>query len=358
MNPSRCSLHLPSHVASSRFLRRPAVGAAAALALALLLSTQPAGGADREIESPQPARRTGTVRYEVPSRGEDQVAARFRLPAHEFHYEREAFPEVSQRIAIDQVRFPSPVQTTVTANNTVHCEFFYPRKEGKVPAVVVLHILGGDFDLARLFANNLAQHGVAALFLKMPYYGPRRDPQSTRRMISQDPRETVEGLTQAVLDIRQAIAWLAAQPNVDASQLGVFGISLGGITGALAATAEPRIQNICLLLAGGDLPRIAWESKELAKLRDTWLAEGRSRDEFITLMSEVDPARYGANVRGRRILMLNARDDEVVPRVCTEALWESFGRPELVWYTGGHYSVARHVFTALHRTGQFFSTAE
>ncbi len=352
MNPLRYSLPLPSHVAPSRFPRRPGVRATTVLALVLLLANQPASGADRETEPPQLPRRSGTVRYEVPSRGEDQVAARFRLPAHEFHYEQEAFPEVSQRIAIAQVRFPSPVQTSVTANNTVHCEFFYPRKEGKVPAVVVLHILGGDFDLARLFANNLAQHGVAALFLKMPYYGPRRDPQSTRRMISQDPRETVEGLTQAVLDIRQAVAWL------DASQLGVFGISLGGITGALAATAEPRIQNICLLLAGGDLPRIAWESKELAKLRDTWLAEGRSRDEFITLMSEVDPARYGANVRGRRILLLNARDDEVVPRACTEALWESFGRPELVWYTGGHYSVARHVFTALHRTGQFFSTAE
>lgn len=301
--------------------------------------------------------RSGTVQYRPPTQGETRVQERFRLAAHEFTFEQEPLPEVSQRIGVTHVRFPSPVVSPVAANNTVHCELFYPKKEGKVPGVVVLHILGGDFELARLFANNLAQNGVAALFLKMPYYGPRRDPNSPRRMISADPRETVEGMTQAVLDIRQAIAWLGAQPNIDPEQLGLFGISLGGITGALAATAEPRIQNVCLLLAGGDLGKIAWESKELEKIRKAWLAQGGSRDEFFAFMQTVDPVRYGANMRGRRILMLNARDDEVVPKACTEALWESFGRPEIEWYTGGHYSVGRHLFTALHRTSKFFANA-
>ena len=126
---------------------------------------------------------------------------------------------------------------TQPANNTVHCEFFRPLAPGKHPGVVVLHILGGDFDLSRLFCRSLASRNVAALFVKMPHYGPRREPGSTARMVSLDPRETVRGMTQAVLDVRRAAAWLGAQESVDPEQLGIMGISLGGITSALAATA-------------------------------------------------------------------------------------------------------------------------
>lgn len=310
------------------------------------------GAAEASFSPTPPA--AGVVAYRPAERGEELVLPRFRLASHEFHFESTPLPEVSTRIGMSEVRFPSPVKTESAANNTVHCEFFYPKRPGKCPAVIVLHILGGDFDLARLFANNFAQHGVAALFLKMPYYGPRRDPGSTRRMISSNPDETVEGMTQAVLDIRHATAWLAAQSNVDEERLGIFGISLGGITGALAASAEPRLNNVCLMLAGGDLGRIAWESKELERLRLQWLTQGHSREEFLERLRVIDPVRYGANLQGRRILMLNARNDEVIPKSCTVSLWESVGKPPIEWYTGGHYSVVRHLFTALHRTSQFF----
>ena len=94
---------------------------------------------------------------------------------------------------------------------------------------------------------------MAALFVKMPYYGERRQPGSSARMVSTNPEETVRGMTQAVKDIRYAAAWLSAQEEVDSSAIGVFGISLGGITASLAATAEPRFTKICPVLAGGDL---------------------------------------------------------------------------------------------------------
>jgi dienelactone hydrolase len=219
----------------------------------------------------------------------------------------------------------------------------------------VLHILGGDFPLARLFCNTLAQHGVHALFLKMPYYGPRRDPDSPRRMVSPDPRETVAGMTQAVLDIRRGSAWLEAQPEIDPDRLGIFGISLGGITAALAMAAEPRLQNVCLMLAGGDIGRAILDSPETQPIRERWLAQGGTRDEFLEIFRAVDPVTYAAAARGKRILMLNARDDEVIPRACTESLWKALGQPEIQWYPGGHYSVVRHLFSALLRAGRFFA---
>lgn len=255
---------------------------------------------------------------------------------------------------MSEVTFPSPVTTTEPSNNTVHCEYFRPRSGEKMPGVIVLHILGGDFPLARLFCYSLARRNVAALFLKMPYYGPRRDPNSARRMISKDPLETVAGMTQAVLDIRHGTAWLASRVEIDAERLGVFGISLGGITGALAATAEPRLKNVCLVLAGGDIGQIVWESPELEEIRNYWVQRGGTREEFLSAMKSIDPVSYAAGMRGRRVLMLNAKDDEVIRKPCTMSLWKAFGEPEIVWYDGGHYSAAWYIVDTLDRVPRFF----
>ncbi len=252
------------------------------------------------------------------------------------------------------VTFPSPVVTPHPNNNTVHCEYFCPTSGGKHPGVIVLHILGGDFDLARLFCRALASDGTAALFLKMPYYGERQQPGSAARMISLDPEETVRGMTQAVLDIRRAAAWLAAREEVEPTQLGIMGISLGGITAALATSLEPRLSKACLILSGGDIGEVAWTSRELEPLRKAWTAKGGTRESLVEALRPVDPVTYARPSSGRTILMLNASRDEVVPPECTRSLWRAFGEPEIIWWDAGHYSAVRYIFEGLGNTVRFF----
>ena len=330
---------------------RPTVSIAIFIALLIgrVPSVRSQDGADpkaRPIE--------GVVRFD-PTDEETLVAEPFRLDRHEFLFHEQPLGEISKTVVFSRVTFPSPVTTPHEANNTVHCEYFRPLTDEKVPGVVVLHILGGDFALSRLFCNSLAHHGTAALFLKMPYYGPRRQANVSRRMISRDPRQTVEGMTQAILDIRRAAAWLESRDEVDDEQLGVFGISLGGITAALALTAEPRFDNGCFMLAGGDFGQIAWESPEMKGVREHWTAAGGTRASLAELLARVDPVTYADRAKGRRILMLNATDDEVIPKACTLSLWESFGRPEIDWYSGTHYTVALHLLTGLARVSRFFA---
>lgn len=300
-----------------------------------------------------PPPESGQVRFQ-PTEKEQDVPKRFRLEPHIFSFEQRFVPTASRTMYISEVTFPSPVETPYACNNTVHCEYFQPRAGGGHPGVVVLHILGGDFELARTFSRHLAQHGVGALFLIMPYYGPRRPPEANVRMISDDPRQTVAGMTQAVLDIRRAAAWLAAREEIDAEQLGIFGISLGGITASLAAAAEPRFTKVCPMLAGGDIAQISWDHPQLTRVRDKWLAEGGTRETFFSLLAEVDPVTYADRVRGRKILMLNATHDEIIPRSCTEALWRALGKPELVWYEAGHISASRYLFDGMARVAKFF----
>ena len=299
--------------------------------------------------------RTGRVHFRPPDRA-SSVPEPFRLAAHTFSCEQQPLGAVSDKVSLYRITFPSPVETSYAANNTVHCEYFQPTGEGKMPAVVVLHILGGDFPLSRLFCSALSHHGVAALFLKMPYYGPRRDSSVSRRMISPNPQHTVEGMTQAILDIRRATALLAERAEINAQQLGVFGISLGGITAGLAAGAEPRLQSVCMVLAGGDIAKIVWDSPRLVRLRREQTQAGVSRGQFYELLAQVDPVRYAENVHGRGILMLNAKDDEVIPRSCTESLWLALNKPEIVWYEGGHYSASRNLFDVLSRVTRFFTS--
>lgn len=296
----------------------------------------------------------GTVTYEPPA-DETGVPERFQLARRTFKYQERPVDVATDWLRQSLITFPSPVKTPHERNNTVHCEYFRPTDIDKAPGVIVLHILGGDFALSQLVCVSLAREGVASLFVKMPYYGPRRQPGVARRMISKDPHETVAGMTQAVLDIRLATAWLASRDEVDEQKLGIFGISLGGITGGLVATAEPRLKNVCLVLAGGDVGRIGWESPELKETRESWERQGKTREEYFKLVKTIDPVSYGANVRGRRILMINATDDEVIPKACTQSLWQSFGKPEIQWYSGGHYSIVRHLPVVLTQSTKFFS---
>jgi dienelactone hydrolase len=311
------------------------------------------------IAAEQLAPRHGEVNFQAAA-SEASLPERFRLNSHRFEFSQVPVSSVARNMRLSKVTFPSPVVTPHENNNTVHCEYFCPLSadgnvvDEPVPGVIVLHILGGDFDLARLFCRTLASKGVAALFLKMPYYGERRQPGTPVRMVSIDPEETVRGMTQAVLDVRQAAAWLGAQEEVDPRQLGIMGISLGGITSALACSVEPRFHKACLILAGGDMGEVAWTSQELAPLRKHWIDSGGTKDELFALFKAVDPIEYAKPVPGRKILMLNARNDEVVPPACTEALWRAFGEPRIIWWNAGHYSAARYLFDGLAEAVKFF----
>ena len=123
----------------------------------------------------------------------------------------------TRRYTVSKLRFPSLIETPDVENNVVHAEYFAPVGFGpKRPGVIVLHILGADFPLSRYMAARMADRGIAALFVKLPYYGERRPPgrgAASRRFLSTDIERTVTSMRQAVVDVRRAACWLAASPR-------------------------------------------------------------------------------------------------------------------------------------------------
>ena len=236
----------------------------------------------------------GTEKGEIafrPGPLEARVPERFRLAAAVFSYE--LTPVLSTRnYAVSTLRFPSPVETADPENNVVHAEYLRRAAGRKGPGVIVLHILGADFPLSRYMAARLADRGVAALFVKLPYYGERRPPDrplSTRRFLSSDVERTVTAMRQGVCDVRRAAGWLAARPEIDAGRLGVTGVSLGGIVSAVAAAVDPTINHGAFLLAGGDVSSILWGMPEGAAFRAAWVESGRTPAELKALTEPFDP---------------------------------------------------------------------
>lgn len=296
---------------------------------------------------------SGEVEFR-PTEAEARVPERFRLEEARFEYRMRVIRE-TEGYRVWAVRFPSPVEAPEPEVNTVYAEYFAPRRGGKPgPAVVVLHILGGDFALSRYMAARLADRGVGALFLELPYYGERQP--GRKEFLSSDIERSMGAMRQGVCDVRRAVAWLGSRAEVDEQRIGVTGISLGGIVSSVAASVEPRISRAALLLAGGGLADILWDlpEPEARRYRQMWEEAGRTKAELEELTRPYDPLTYAERLKSKRVLMMAGSVDEVVPPEAARKLWEKAGRPPIRWMPCGHYSAVGFLLPAVREMVEFF----
>ncbi len=275
--------------------------------------------------------------------------------------ERQEFESFS----VNRTTYPSPVTTRLAQNNTIVAELYLPKGSGNGqkprPAVVCLHILGGGFELAQLQCSALARRGIPAIWFKLPYYGERGPPEGTR-VLAANPRLFSEAIHQGVEDVRRTIDVLASRPEVDRRHIGVMGVSLGGILAATAAEQDPRIDRAVLILAGGDLLPIVKQARETRRLSETiGRLPAAERADVERAILAADPLEHADALRQRarqgRVLMINAAEDEVIPKVATVKLATALGiEDRIVWLPGlGHYTALAALPQALKTAVDFFS---
>ena len=259
-----------------------------------------------------------------------------------FAFRREPVRRLGE-VTISHLTFPSPGPSRYPENLTVHAEYYRPKGKGPFPAAVVLHILDGRFYVARLVASALAQRGVAALFIQLPYYGDRR-PREVVDLRDIDLPEVVTAIQQAVRDVRRGAAWLRQRPDVDGKQVGIVGVSLGSFIAQLAAGADGGFDRCAFVLGGGSIIETVYSgSKDTRKMEAILKQRGWTREKAQKVLERVEPARFVKGISSGGVLMINCRSDEVVPPASTERYWESIGKPNIVWFAGGHSALKNHL---------------
>ena len=301
--------------------------------------------------------------------GPDVLASRSAVVAQvsagkAFSYKSE-LRSTSRLYCVYRFSYPSPMVTSVAENNTIPGDYYLPSGIGpdapQRPAVICLHILNGNFELEQITCATLASRGIPAIMIKLPYYGERSPPGGARALLG-NPRLFVEALPQGIADVRRTVDVLASRAEVNPARIGIVGISLGGILAATAAESDSRFCRAALILAGGDLGRIvahARETRELSQFLNR-LAPGE-RSQADAMLRTVDPLEKAGLLRDRavqgKVMMINAAEDEVIPRECTERLAAALGISErVVWLQGvGHYTALAALPQTLVATADFFA---
>jgi dienelactone hydrolase len=267
--------------------------------------------------------------------------ASFDTPLGTFDYTLQLVAE-EESLRLYRLVFPSPFETPWPQNNVVPAEYYVPRDASptaKVPAAIVLDIMDGSAILPRMMARSAAQNGVAALYLPMPCYNDRRpENDEHKRLLREEPTRAADGLRQTVMDVRRAKAILASRPEVDASRIGITGISMGGILTALAAGVDGEFARAVPILSGGEVATIIFHAHETRKLEAAMMDKGMDRNDAAEALASVEPLNFATRVGVDRCLMINAANDEVIPKATTLSLHEALGGPQIVWIPAGHYT--------------------
>ncbi|BBZ38933.1 alpha/beta hydrolase family protein [Mycobacterium conspicuum] len=209
-------------------------------------------------------------------------------------------------------------------------------------------------DLNLFRARKLHEElGLNVVLPVLPMHGPRgRGLPKLAVFPGEDVLDDVHATAQAVWDIRRLLSWIRLQEPE--SPIGLNSMSLGGYIAALVASLERGLTCAILGVPVADLVELLG--------RHSGLRSGDPRRDTITLAEPigrmVSPLSLTPLVPARgRFIYAGIADQVVHPRRQVVRLWEHWGKPQMVWYRGGHAGfigsrpVQRFIWDALQQSG-------
>ena len=188
-------------------------------------------------------------------------------------------------------------------------------------------------DLALFRAWHLHEDlGLNVVLPVLPMHGPRaRGLPRGRVFPGEDVMDDVHAAAQAVWDVRRVLSWIRSQePD---SRIGLNSISLGGYVGSLVASLEDGLTCAILGVPVADLFQLLGRHSGFGaddpRRHTMRLAEPLGRMVSPLSMTPRVPM-------SGRFIYGGVADRLVQPHEQVVRLWEHWGRPEIVWYRGGH----------------------
>ncbi len=224
------------------------------------------------------------------------------------------------------------------------------------PWIVCLHGLRmgkfAEMDLRAFRAHYLfKQLGLNVVLPTMPLHGVRAPAERSARMMTHSVLDNVHGVAQAVWDVRRVLSWIRSISDDD---VGVCGMSLGGLVGSLVASLDADLRCVIAGVPLSDLGALTERHIPRAQVK-------RARrhhligDEARRLYRVISPLTMTPAVPRERLFIIGGLGDRMVTPQQAHNLWTHWGQPRAEWYSGSHVfcqgAVNRFIDEALHDSG-------
>ncbi len=128
-----------------------------------------------------------------------------------------------------------------------------------------------------------------------------------------------------------ALSFLHREEHLDIDRLAIIGVSVGVPFATMHGALDERVPTVVLIHGGGDLP-----AQVQAVHEPRWLATPASIMAAI-LFHSFEPLRYVDRIAPRKLVMVAARHDTMLPLETIEKLYARAGEPkEMIWTESGH----------------------
>lgn len=287
---------------------------------------------------------------ELASQGD--AARFFHRPPRGVHQSRRVarMPLFSPRDGVcEDVRFESPFACVnpreearyrrTGANRHAHARA-WRHHDGPRSTVIAIHGFSADlyhFNEWFFAIPWLYKAGFDVLLVTLPFHGSRQarwSPFSGHGFFSGGTQRINEALAQAVFDLRIFIDGLM---DSGVKQVGVTGMSLGGLTASLLASAEDRlafaIPNVPVVSIA-DLV-LEWEPIATA-LKVALRVMGKDVRTARAMLAPACPLAFAPKLPRERLFIIGGVGDRLASPRHARALWDHWGRPRMHWFPGSH----------------------
>jgi dienelactone hydrolase len=193
------------------------------------------------------------------------------------------------------------------------------------PVIILMHGLGDNKNVDYVsYGNDLfLKNGYAVFRIDFSQHGERKGDFYDFSLTGKYKHWSRNIISQTVFDLRRAVDFIETRKELDPQRIGYYGISLGGITGTVFCGVEDRIKVPIVALAGGQL-NLLYKKEALTK-------------EAKDFVSPIEPLNFVKQIAPRPLLMLNAKNDEIVPPLMSKLLYKAAEEPkEIIWYDAKH----------------------
>lgn len=279
--------------------------------------------------------------------GVPEVTVRERWKLRGFRCTDLSFPSAHEGVS---ERFRQVYAADYQANDTVHARWIRHADGAARPTVVFLHswmqpvTVVEDLLLLPRIARAL---GMDVLSMQLPYHGRRKPAVAAFHgefFWTADLVRTFEAMRQSVRDARAVVRWLESQGT---DQIGVMGVSLGGMVSLALACFEPRLAFSIAVAAHLDLAGVLADAGLLRAMREELAAHGWTPDDVETYTHALGLAEVMPCIDKERLLFVVGDHDRILSTHRCEALWRRWGEPPIHRFAGGHLGILTHMGSTL-----------